>query len=130
MAQRSKLTKKEIWLLQRRIRSAARRIATPSGRIRLVNLRAELGDVPSETLDEVLLLMEQERSLLLYSMDNPQAIRPEDRKGALPSKLGGGPRHIAYVMEGNKPITGNNKDKMGRRLFARLRRTLLRRRQD
>lgn len=130
MAQRSKLTKKEIWLLQRRIRNAARRIATPSGQIRLVNLRAELGDVPSETLDEVLLLMEQERSLILYSMDNSQEIRPEDRKGALPSKIGGRPRHIAYVMEGNKPITGNNKDKMGGKLFSRLRRTLLRGRKE
>lgn len=65
-------------------------------RVKLAALRAELSDVPRDQLDDALLAMEREDAMVLYPLDNPQEIRPEDREAAL-SNSAGFPRHILYM---------------------------------
>ena len=67
-------------------------------RVRLADIRAALADIRGASLDEILHEMEANRTLVLYPMDDPQEIRPEDESAALPNSVGD-PRHIAY-MEG------------------------------
>lgn len=64
-------------------------------RVRLSELRVRMNEVPGPLLDGTLLEMERAGKLSLYSLDNPQEIRPEDRGAALRTAAGN-ERHIVY----------------------------------
>ena len=66
-------------------------------RVRLAELRVRLPEVSRPELDAVLLLLQSERQLVLYRLDNPAELRPADHEAAL--LVGGNPRHLVY-MEG------------------------------
>jgi hypothetical protein len=66
-------------------------------RVRLAELRLRLPEVSRPELDAVLLLLQSERQLVLYRLDNPAELRPADHEAAL--LVGGNPRHLVY-MEG------------------------------
>lgn len=65
-------------------------------RVRLADLRRLLFDVPRDALDTTLLQMEREGSLVLYPLDDPQEVRPEDESAGLRNTLGI-LRHIVYI---------------------------------
>ncbi len=65
-------------------------------RVRLADLRGALADVARDELDTVLLAMEREGGLVLYPLDDPQEIRPDDEAAAVPNTLGIR-RHIVYI---------------------------------
>lgn len=65
-------------------------------RVRLADLRAVLGHVPRARLDNVLLQMEREDRAVLYPLDNPQEIGPEDEQAALANSVGEA-RHVIYM---------------------------------
>ena len=67
-------------------------------RVRLADLRRMLPDVPRQQLDAALLALEREPGTVLYSLDDPQEIRPEDESAALGNSAGT-PRHIVYIEE-------------------------------
>jgi hypothetical protein len=64
--------------------------------VRLSELRRELSTLPRSTVDEGLLQMEAARQLVLYPLDNPLDIKPEDREAALPNSVGT-PRHVIHI---------------------------------
>jgi len=84
--------------LQRRVFSTCRELANgrPAARIRLATLRAALANVSRERLDQTLLAMEASESLVLYPLDDPQALSPADMEAALPNSAGFN-RHILYL---------------------------------
>lgn len=63
-------------------------------RVRLSELRRKLS-TSRETLDHLLLAMQTEGRLVLYKMDNPAEITPEDERAAL--SIAGQPRHLVYL---------------------------------
>jgi DNA-binding MarR family transcriptional regulator len=84
--------------LQQRVISTCCHLANgrPAARIRLAALRAALADVPRARLDRTLLDMEQNESVVLYPLDNPQELFPDDTEAALPNSAGFN-RHILYL---------------------------------
>lgn len=64
-------------------------------RIRLADVRDRLPNVPRETLDELLLQMQRDGKLSLYSLDNPAEISSADHQAALRLSTGN-VRHILY----------------------------------
>jgi len=65
-------------------------------RVRLVDLRAVLADVPRDRLDAALLALERDGGLVLYPLDDPREIRPEDEAAAVVNTLGIR-RHIVCI---------------------------------
>lgn len=65
-------------------------------RARLADLREQLADVTRKELDESLLAMERQGIVILYPLDNPQEIHPQDEQAALANAVGT-PRHIVYM---------------------------------
>jgi hypothetical protein len=84
--------------LQSRVVSTCRKLANgrPAARIRLANLRAALTDVSRKQLDMTLLDMEASESVVLYPLDNPRELSPDDLEAALPNSAGFN-RHIIYL---------------------------------
>lgn len=67
----------------------------PRHRVRLAELRSRLANVERATLDATLLDLQRQGRLVLYRIDDPQDIRPEDTQAAL--MIAGNPRHILYL---------------------------------
>lgn len=67
----------------------------PKVRIRLVHLRARLPAIAREVLDRALLDLERDGVLVLYPLDDPREIGPDDRAAALYTPSGNA-RHIVY----------------------------------
>lgn len=65
--------------------------------VRLSEIRRRLPDVPRQELDRELLRLERTKRGVLYRIDDPQDIRPEDAAGAL--DVAGFKRHI-FLMRG------------------------------
>jgi len=63
-------------------------------RVKLRDLRARLA-VSRDELDKKLLAMQQAGRLVLFKLDNPAEIDPEDEKAAL--SIAGQPRHLVYL---------------------------------
>jgi hypothetical protein len=74
----------------------------PGVRVYLADLRRELSErnreLSREELDSELLNLERLGRLVLYPLDNPQEIRPEDSAAAIPNSAGD-PRHIIYITD-------------------------------
>jgi superfamily II DNA or RNA helicase len=66
-----------------------------SRRVRIADVRARLPDVAREDLDRTLLHMQKRDELVLYRIDDPTDIRPQDEAGKL--IVAGNPRHIFYL---------------------------------
>ncbi|HKU39281.1 MAG TPA: hypothetical protein VJR89_14065 [Polyangiales bacterium] len=83
--------------LPSRIRATCLDIAHGSTRtrVRLRELRARLPDVPKDKLDRELVELQNAGSLVLYRIDDPTDIQPEDERAAL--HVAGAPRHILYL---------------------------------
>ncbi len=64
-------------------------------RVRLAQLREDLGTYAREEQDLALLRMQSEGRLVLYRLDDPQDTFEADRAAAL--YLGGDPRHLVYM---------------------------------
>jgi hypothetical protein len=64
-------------------------------RVRLRELRARLRDVSRDRLDRALVDLQNAGSLVLYRIDDPMDIKPEDERAAL--QINGNPRHILYL---------------------------------
>lgn len=64
--------------------------------VRLAVLRQQLADVSHAELDEALFELQQQQRLLLYAIDNPQALTPADKEAAI-NISGAGQRHIVYA---------------------------------
>lgn len=65
-------------------------------RVRLAALRRELAGVSRECLDATLLAMERDGTAILYPLDDPREIRPEDTAAAVANSLRL-PRHIIFM---------------------------------
>jgi hypothetical protein len=65
--------------------------------VRLAQLRQRLAAIPRPRLDALLLQLQTEGKLVLYPLDNPQEISPEDRQAAL--EVAGFERHIVYLQK-------------------------------
>lgn len=63
-------------------------------RVRLKDLRERVA-VARESLDQALLKMQTAGQLVLYKLDNPAEISPEDERAAL--FIAGEPRHLVYL---------------------------------
>ncbi len=83
--------------LAARVRAASLALAggQSSRRVRISDVRRSLDDVARDTLDRVLLDLQRQEKLVLYSIDDPTDIRPEDRRDAV--MVAGTPRHILYL---------------------------------
>ena len=64
-------------------------------RVRLRELRERLADVPRERLDRELVRLQDANALVLYRIDDPTDIAPEDERAAL--RVAGAPHHILYL---------------------------------
>jgi DNA-binding PadR family transcriptional regulator len=64
-------------------------------RVRLAQLRQALPDVARDTLDRLLLKLQRAEKLVLYPLDDPQEISPEDIEAAI--TLTGFSNHIIYM---------------------------------
>lgn len=64
-------------------------------RVRLADLRNVLKDFSRETVDQVIDRMEREGKLILFTLENPREIRPEDETAAL--VISGIKRHVVYM---------------------------------
>lgn len=64
-------------------------------RVKLLELRRGLPDVPRSALDSALLELQREKKLVLYREDNSAALRDEDREAAL--LVGNEPRHLVLL---------------------------------
>jgi N12 class adenine-specific DNA methylase len=74
----------------------------PNVRVRLSQLRAEIGDsVPRQKLDDTLQEMERNGELALYPLENPLEIKQADREAVLRTGVGL-ERHVLYFV-GLKP---------------------------
>ena len=84
--------------LQRRVVSTCRKLANgrPAARIRLAALRAALTNISRKQLDMTLLDMEASELAVLYPLDNPRELSPDDMEAALPNSAGFN-RHILYL---------------------------------
>jgi hypothetical protein len=67
----------------------------PGHRVRLSDLRHALSDVSRGDVDRTLLDLQRQEKLVLYRIDDPTDIRPEDERAAL--MVAGNPRHIVYL---------------------------------
>ncbi len=67
-------------------------------RVRIAHLRDKLSDVSRQKLDAILLDMQQQGKLALYTLDDPRQLSTDDEKAAI--KIGPATRHIVY-MENN-----------------------------
>jgi hypothetical protein len=65
-------------------------------RIYLADIRRVLSDVNRESVDGALRELERDRAIVLYPLDNPQEIKPEDSDAALANSAGFA-RHIVYL---------------------------------
>jgi DNA-binding PadR family transcriptional regulator len=83
--------------LESRVREAYFRLSGGKAnvRVRLAQLRQALPDIGRDTLDELLLKLQRAEKLVLYSLDNPKEISPEDVQAAI--ILAGFSRHIVYM---------------------------------
>jgi hypothetical protein len=66
-------------------------------RVRLAALRDRLASIPREQLDETLKRMKQEERAILFPLENPMEIRPEDEQAAI--SIAGRSNHI-LILEG------------------------------
>jgi hypothetical protein len=64
-------------------------------RVRLAQLRQALPDVGRDTLDGLLLKLQRAEKLVLYPLDNPREIAPEDVQAAI--TFAGFSNHIVYM---------------------------------
>ncbi len=64
-------------------------------RVKLLDLRRGLPDVPRPALDRALLELQRKKKLVLYREDNSAALRTEDRDAAL--LVGNEPRHLVLL---------------------------------
>jgi hypothetical protein len=82
-----------------RVRSVCERLSQGQRgvRIYLADVRQELAELSREDVDSALRELERDRVLVLYPLDNPQEIRPQDAGAAL-TNTAGRPRHIAYLV--------------------------------
>jgi hypothetical protein len=67
-------------------------------RVRIAHLRDKLKDVSRQKLDTILLDMQRQGRLALYTLDDPRQVSADDEKAAL--HIGPATRHIVY-MENN-----------------------------
>jgi hypothetical protein len=67
----------------------------PSRRVRLADVRRGLPDVGRDEMDRELLELQRKEKLVLYPIDDPTDIQPEDAEAAL--MVAGFPRHILYL---------------------------------
>ena len=67
---------------------------------KLADLRSKLEDIPTEDLNSVLLGMERSHAIVLYPLDNPQEMHPEDKRAALLNSAGD-ERHVVYMENPN-----------------------------
>lgn len=67
----------------------------PGHRVRLSDLRRALGDVSRSELDRLLLELQEQEKLVLYRIDDPADIQPDDEAAAL--MVAGNVRHILYL---------------------------------
>jgi hypothetical protein len=82
--------------LTSRVREVALAIGGgPKRRVRIAQIRRALPEVPREELDRVLNELERDKRLVLYRIDDPTDIGPEDREAVL--MVAGNPRHIVYL---------------------------------
>ncbi|ABA59161.1 hypothetical protein [Nitrosococcus oceani] len=66
-------------------------------RVRLAQLRQQLGAIPRPRLDELLLKLQREGKLVLSPLDDSREILPEDQKAAL--SVAGFKRHLVYMQK-------------------------------
>jgi hypothetical protein len=64
-------------------------------RVRLCDLRKALPSMPRERFDEVMLAMQKDGKLVMYNLDDPSEIGPEDEQAAI--DIFGQKRHIVYM---------------------------------
>jgi hypothetical protein len=67
-------------------------------RVRIAHLRDKLKDVSRQKLDAILLDMQRQGRLALYTLDDPRQLSTDDEKAAI--HIGPATRHIVY-MENN-----------------------------
>lgn len=91
--------KAESAALEERIRAAYLRVTggALNKYVRLALLRAQLGDEPVEAVDAELRQMQQRGGAVLYPIDDPQRIRPEDNVAAL--RIAGERRDLLCITE-------------------------------
>lgn len=66
-------------------------------RVRLSELRKRIPDIPREIVDRCLLEKQKEGRLVLYQLDDPLEIYPDDNEAAI--DVAGYKRHIIYMWE-------------------------------
>ena len=64
-------------------------------RVRIADLKKNLADIPGDWLEETIRKMQLEKKLMLYPLDNPCEITPEDEKEAV--SVMGRKNHIIYM---------------------------------
>jgi hypothetical protein len=64
-------------------------------RVRLVEVRKALADVPRAALDETLLAMQRSEAATFFPLDNPQELFPDDERDAL--NIAGTRHHLVYL---------------------------------
>jgi hypothetical protein len=82
--------------LRSRVRSAYGRLADEPGRlVRLVQLRAELADVPRDDLDSVLVEFDRQRDVSLLPQEDQKLLTDEDRAAAV--RIGVKDNHLIAI---------------------------------
>ena len=64
-------------------------------RVRMADMRKKLVDIPPKSLDAILRKMQLDQKLVLYPLDEPSEISPEDDAAAVAA--GGRKNHILYM---------------------------------
>jgi hypothetical protein len=78
------------------IRAAYQALASrPGARVRLVDLRAELGEAPRSAVDDALRRMADKQSIYLEAEENQQRLTAEDR--AMEVRIGRRPYHFLLI---------------------------------
>lgn len=67
----------------------------PGVRVRLVDVRKALADVPRAALDETFLAMQRSGAAVFFPLDNPQELFPDDERDAL--NIAGTRHHVVYL---------------------------------
>jgi hypothetical protein len=93
--EREKEQEQEHWLEEEIRRGALRIAGGPDRRVRLTDLRREVGEVGRQELDRALRDMSSRGRIALFPLDDPMEIRPQDQRDAL--DLSGVPQHVLYV---------------------------------
>lgn len=82
--------------LQSRVRSAYRKLTDePGGLVSLVQLRAELADVPRRDLDAALVEFDHQRGITLIPQEDQKLLTDEDRAGAV--RIGVKDNHLIAI---------------------------------